>query len=186
MGGALTSNRKLDDQQRSPWPQALQHQRYQRVPLTATGQRSRTSLVRTLRGKLTKLPFEVCVLISQQHPRDQHPQYFLGTALSLSAPQILPLYQKRRPMEVDNFSVKQQLGLADFRGQSYYYNEPSFPLAIQRYPALAMGAMGGVVALLPVSHEGQRRLCVKSALGQDGEQEHLHRQDGEPRSFFFT
>jgi hypothetical protein len=122
MGGALTSNRKLDDQKLSPWPQALQHQRYPRVPLTATDQRSRTYLMRTLRGKLTKLPFEVCVLISKQHPRDQHTQYFLGTDLSWSAPQILPLYQKRWPMEVDNFYVKQQLGLADFRGQSYYYN----------------------------------------------------------------
>jgi hypothetical protein len=45
--------------------------------------------------------------------------------------------------------------------------------------------MGGVVALLPVGHEGQRLPCVKSALGQDGEQEHLHRRDGEPPELFF-
>jgi hypothetical protein len=98
MGGALTSNRKLDAQPRSPWPQALQHQRYPRVPLTATDQECRTSLVRTRRGKRTTLPFEVCVLISKQHPRAQHPRYFLGTDLSWLAPQSLPLYQKRWPM----------------------------------------------------------------------------------------
>jgi hypothetical protein len=92
------------------------------VPLTATDQECRTSLVRTRRGKRTTLPFEVCVLISKQHPRAQHPRYFLGTDLSWLAPQSLPLYQKRWPMEVDNFYVKQQLGLADFRGQSYHYN----------------------------------------------------------------
>ena len=36
---AIKSNRKLDDQQFAQWPQALKHQRYQRVQLTATDQR---------------------------------------------------------------------------------------------------------------------------------------------------
>ena len=125
---AIKSNRKLDDQKLSQWPQALQHQRYQRVQLTATDQRSRTYLVRTLQGKLTKLPFEVCVLISKRHPRDKHPKYFLCTDLSLSAQQILPIYQKRWPIEVDNFYVKQQLGLADFRVQSYEATEKWFAI----------------------------------------------------------
>ena len=44
---AIKSNRKLDDQKLSQWPQALRHQRYQRVQLTATDQRQRTYLVRT-------------------------------------------------------------------------------------------------------------------------------------------
>ena len=123
---AIKSNRKLDDQKLSQWPQALQHQRYQRVQLTATDQRSRTYLVRTLQGKLTKLPFAVCVLISKRHPRDKHPKYFLCTDLTLSAQQILPIYQKRWPIEVDNFYVKQQLGLADFRVQSYEATEKWF------------------------------------------------------------
>ena len=100
---AIKSNRKLDDQKLSQWPQTLQHQRYQRVQLTATDQRSRTYLVRARRGKLRKVPFEVCVLISQRHHRDQPPKYFLCTALSLTAQQILPIYQKRWPIEVDNF-----------------------------------------------------------------------------------
>jgi hypothetical protein len=123
---AIKSNRKLDDKKLSQWPQALRHQRYQRVQLTATDQRSRTSLVRTLQGKLTKLPFAVCVLLSQRHHRDKHPKYLLCTDLSLSAQQILPIYQKRWPIEVDNFYVKQHLGLADFRVQSYEATEKWF------------------------------------------------------------
>ena len=56
---AIKSNRKFDDKKLSQWPQALRHQRYQRVQLTATDQRSRTYLVRTRRGKLSQLPCEV-------------------------------------------------------------------------------------------------------------------------------
>jgi hypothetical protein len=123
---AIKSNRTLDDKKLSQWPQALRHQRYQRVQLTATDQRQRTYLVRTLRGKLNTLPFEVCVLISQRHHRDKHPKYFLCTDLALSAQQILPIYQKRWPIEVDNFYVKQHLGLADFRVQSYEATEKWF------------------------------------------------------------
>jgi hypothetical protein len=125
---AIKSNRTLDDKKLSQWPQALRHQRYQRVQRTATGGRQRTYLVRTLQGKLTKLPFAVCVLISQRHHRDKHPKYFLCTALALSAQQSLPIYQKRWPIEMDNFSVKQPLGLADFRVQSYAATEKWFAI----------------------------------------------------------
>jgi hypothetical protein len=103
---AIKSNRQLDDKKLSQWPQALRHQRYQRVQLTATDQRQRTYLVRTLQGKLTTLPCAVCVLISQRHPRDQHPKDFLCTNLALSAQPILSIYQQRWPIAVDNFSVK--------------------------------------------------------------------------------
>ena len=126
--GAIKSNRKLADQQLSQWPQTLRHQRYQRVQLTATDQRLRTYLVRTLRGKLTKLSFEVCVLIRHRHPRDKHPKYFLCTDLTLSAQQILSIYQKRWPIEVENVYVKQHLGLADFRVQSYEATEKWFAM----------------------------------------------------------
>ena len=84
-------------------PKRSRHQRYQRVQLTATDQRQRTYLVRTRQGKLNTVPFEVCVLISQRHHRDTHPKYFLCTDLALSAQQILSIYQKRWPIEVDNF-----------------------------------------------------------------------------------
>jgi hypothetical protein len=117
--GAIKSNRTLGDKKLSQWPHALRHQRYQRVPLSAADQRLRTYLGRTLRGKLPKLSCEVCVLISHRHHREKHPKYLLCTELSLSAQQILPIYQQRWPIEVDNFYVKQHWGLADFRVQSY-------------------------------------------------------------------
>ena len=123
---AITSNRTLGDKKLSQWPHALRHQRYQRVPLAAADQRLRTYLVRTLRGKLTTLSFEVCVLISHRHHRDKRPKYFLCTDLTRSAQQILSIYQKRWPMEVDNFYVKQHLGLADFRVQAYEATEKWF------------------------------------------------------------
>jgi Transposase DDE domain len=123
---AIKSNRTLADKKLSQWPQALRHQRYQRVQLTAPDQRPRTYLVRTLQGKLSRLSFDVCVLISQRHPRDKRPKYFLCTDLSLSAQEILPIYQKRWPIEVDNFYVKQHLGLVDFRVQSYEAAEKWF------------------------------------------------------------
>jgi hypothetical protein len=125
---AIKSNRKLDDKKLAQWPQALKHQRYQRVQLTATDQRPRTYLVRTLQGKLNRLSFDVCGLISQRHPRDKHPKYFLCTDLSFAAQQILSIYQKRWPIEVDNFYVKQHLGLADFRVQSYEATEKWFAI----------------------------------------------------------
>jgi hypothetical protein len=125
---AIKSNRKLDDTKLSQWPQALRHQRYQRVQLPATDQRQRRSLGRTLHGKLHTVPFEGCVLITQRHHRDKHPKYFLCTALTLSAQQILSIYQKRWPIEVDNFYVKQHLGLADFRVQSYEATEKWFAI----------------------------------------------------------
>ena len=123
---AIKSNRKLDNQKLSQWPQALRHQRYQHVQLTATDGRQRPYLVRPLQGRLTHLSFDVCVLISKRHHRDKHPKYFLCTDLSLSAQQILSIYQKRWPIEVDNFYVKQHLGLTDFRVQSYEATEKWF------------------------------------------------------------
>jgi Transposase DDE domain len=116
---AIKSNRLCDHQKLSQWSQALQYQRYQRVQLTATDGRQRSYLVRSRHGRLKHLSFDVCVLISKRHPRDTHPKYFLCTDLALSAQQILSIYQKRWPVEVDNFYVKQHLGLADFRVQSY-------------------------------------------------------------------
>jgi hypothetical protein len=49
-----------------------------------------------------------------------------------------------------------------------------------------MGDIGCMVPLLPVSHECQRRLCLKGLLGEDRAQEHLHLRDSQPRGFFFN
>ena len=123
---AIKSNRTLGDKKRSQWPHALQHQRYQRVQLAAADQRLRTSRVRTLRGKLTKVSCEVCGLRSRRHHRETHPKDVLCTDLALSAQHILPSSQKRWPIEVETCYVKQHLGVADLRVQSYEATEKWF------------------------------------------------------------
>jgi DDE family transposase len=115
---AIKSNRQLNGKKLSEWNQQLKHQRYQQLTLPATDPQPRTYLVRTVQGKLKHLPFEVCVFISKRHPGDKRPKYFVCTELSLSAKTGLAFYQKRWSIEVDNFSLKQSLGLADFRLQS--------------------------------------------------------------------
>jgi hypothetical protein len=116
---AIKSNRLLNGKKLSQWNRDLKHQRYIRVKVTATDQKERTYLVRQLRGKLKKLPFEVCVFISKRHRGDKRPKYFLSTDLALSAQKALSTYQARWSIEVDNFYLKQALGLGDFRVQSY-------------------------------------------------------------------
>ena len=120
---AIKSNRTLDGVKLSQWNQRLKHQPYTRVNPAATDQRKRPYLVRARQGKLKNVSFEVCVLISKRHRGDKRPKYFLCTDLSLSPQQILTFYQKRWPIEVDNYYVKQLLGLGDFRVQSYEATE---------------------------------------------------------------
>lgn len=133
---AIKSNRILDGVKLSAWNQRLKHQPYTRVNPTATDQRKRPYLVRARKGKLKNVPFEVCVLISKRHRGDKHPKYFLCTNLSLSPQQILTSYQKRWPIEVDNYYVKQLLGLGDFRLQSYEAIEKWFAIIFLAYTFL--------------------------------------------------
>jgi len=133
---AIKSNRTLDGVKLSEWNQRLKHQPYTRVNPTATDQRKRLYLVRARRGRLKNVPFEVCVLISKRHRGDKRPKYFLCTDLSLSPQQILTFYQKRWPIEVDNYYVKQLLGLGDFRVQSYEAIEKWFAIIFLAYTFL--------------------------------------------------
>lgn len=137
---AIKSNRTLDGVKLSQWNQRLKHQPYIRVNPTATDPETHRSkrpyLVRALKGKLKNVPFEVCVLISKRHRGDKRPKYFLCTDLSLSPQQILTFYQKRWPVEVDNFYVKQLLGLGDFRIQSVEAVEKWFAIVFLAYTYL--------------------------------------------------
>jgi len=133
---AIKSNRTLDGVKLWQWNQRLKHQPYIRVLPTATDQRKRPYLVRARQGKLKNVPFEVCVLISKRHRGDKRPKYFLCTDLSLSPQQILTSYQKRWPIEVDNYYVKQLLGLGDFRVQSYEAIEKWFAIIFLAYTYL--------------------------------------------------
>ncbi len=111
----LKSNRLLDGIQLSQHHKRLKHQPYIRVR-AADG---KTYLVRQLQGHLREIPFEVRVLISKRHPRDKHPKYLMTTDLSLSVPKVLKGFAKRWSIEVEYWTIKEQLGLADFRMWSY-------------------------------------------------------------------
>lgn len=133
---ALKSNRKLDGVKLSEWNQRFKHQPYTRVHPTATDQRKRPYLVRARTGRLKNVPFPVCVLISKRHRGDKRPKYFLCTALSLSPQQILTFYSKRWPIEVDNYYVKQLLGLGDFRVHAFEATEKWFAIIFLAYTFL--------------------------------------------------
>jgi transposase len=133
---AIKSNRTLNGKKLTDWNQRLKHQPYKRITVSATDQRQRTYLVRALTGRLKNVPFEVCVLISKRHRGDKRPKYFLCTDLRLSPHQMLNFYQKRWSIEVDNYYVKQLLGLADFRVHSYEATQKWFRLVFLAYTFL--------------------------------------------------
>ena len=133
---ALKSNRLFDGVKLSQWNQRLKHQPYTRVKPAATDRRKRPYLVRARQGRLKNVPFEVCVLISKRHRGDKRPKYFMCTDLSLSTQKILRFYQKRWPIEVDNYYVKQFLGLGDFRVQSYEAVQKWFAVVFLAYTFL--------------------------------------------------
>ena len=133
---AIKSNRLLDGVKLSQWNQRLKHQPYTRVKPAATDRRKRPYLVRARQGRLKNVPFEVCVLISKRHRGDKRPKYFMCTDLSLSTQKILRFYQKRWPIEVDNYYVKQFLGLGDFRVQSYEAVQKWFAVVFLAYTFL--------------------------------------------------
>ena len=130
---AIKSNRTLDGVKLSKWNQRLKHQPYTRVNPTATDRRKHPYLVRARQGRLKNVPFAVCVLISKRHRGDKRPKYFLCTDLSLSPQQILTIYQKRWAIEVDNYYVKQLLGLGDFRVHSFEAAEKWFAIIFLAY-----------------------------------------------------
>ncbi|MCK4393663.1 hypothetical protein KAX17_12230 [Candidatus Bipolaricaulota bacterium] len=70
---------------------------------------------RSLQGRLRKIPFEVCVIVSKQHHRDKRPVYFLSTHLSLDVRTILTWYGRRWPCEVNHLYLKVRLDVGDFR-----------------------------------------------------------------------
>ncbi len=115
----LKSNRKLNGKRLDQHASAFRHQRYTSVTLTAADGKKTTYLVRALTGRLQNLAFDVRVFASRRHSRDQHPAYFASTDLTLPASTALQGYGRRWSCEIDNFYLKTQVGLADFRVQSY-------------------------------------------------------------------
>jgi hypothetical protein len=117
--GAVKSNRKLSGQKLTDRHRALKGRSYDRVSLELANKQRRAYWTRTLTGRVRDVPGEVRVVISQRGPGVRTPKYFLCTDTTLSAQEILTRYQKRWSQEVDYWYVKLQLGLGDFRLQSY-------------------------------------------------------------------
>jgi len=97
------------------WAKELRYTPYTRARVKAADDTVTTYLVRSLTGRLNRVPFDVCVLISKRTRRDKRPAYFLCTDLSLNAQTVLKCYLLRWPCEVDNWYLKQPLGLADYQ-----------------------------------------------------------------------
>jgi Transposase DDE domain len=115
----LKHNRKLNGKCIDQIASALRHKRYTQVRVTAADGNRTSYYVRQTTGRLEKVPFTVRVFFSKRHPREKSPAYFMSTDLTRSAQQALQGYSGRWSCEVDNFYLKSQLGLADFRVQSY-------------------------------------------------------------------
>jgi hypothetical protein len=115
----VRSNRLLSGQCLKQRFLAQRHRRYVHVDIRAADGSVRTFLARHMTGRLNKVPFDVRGLATKRHYRDTKPVYFISTDLSLAPHTALQWYAKRWYCEVDNFYLKQRLGLGDFRLQPY-------------------------------------------------------------------
>jgi len=115
----LKSNRNLDGTSLKTHAQAFKHQRYTHVRVTTADGDTNTYAVRQRTGRLSNVPQTVRVFFSKRHPREKSPAYIMCTDLACSARQALQGYTWRWSCETANFYLKNHLGLADFRVQSY-------------------------------------------------------------------
>lgn len=148
----IKPNRKLSGQRVDQRALAQRHRRYVRVDITVADGSKKTYLVRPMTGRLEKVPFDVCVLVSKRHYRDHHPVYFASTDLTLSPQQALQGYAKRWNCEVDNWYLKERLGLGDFRVQSYE--------AIDKFCAVVLLSLNYLQWRLIADTDGKARNCA--------------------------
>jgi len=117
----IKSNRKLTGQKVSVVHRLSKGLPYEQVRLGLANGNHRTYWVRVHYGRLRGVPDPVNVVISQKEkgPGQRAPRYFLCIDTQLTAQEILQRYQKRWAIETDYWQVKMQLGLGDYRLQSY-------------------------------------------------------------------
>jgi hypothetical protein len=129
---AVKTNRRLNRKRMDHHNQSLRNQRYQRVTLPALdpSRPPRAYYVRSVQGHLEEVADEVRGIISKRHPGDKRPKYFVCTDLTLSVQQALRYYQRRWPVEVDNWYLKEALGLGDFRLQSFEATQKWFAVVV--------------------------------------------------------
>jgi hypothetical protein len=128
---AIKSNRRLNGKRVDHHDQALRHKHYQPIRLSAVDNSHPPSYyVRIIHGHLEGVRDQVYVIISRRHPGDKRPKYFMCTDLSLSAQEALRHYQRRWPVEVDNFYLKEALGLGDFRLHTFEASDKWFAVVL--------------------------------------------------------
>jgi len=129
---AIKSNRRIDKKRVDDHDRALRHKPYQKVELLALDplRPAPVYYVRAVSGHLENISNKVCAIISRRHQGAPHPKFFVYTDLSLSAQEALRLYQRRWPVEVDNFYLKEGLGIADFRLQSFEATDKWFAVTL--------------------------------------------------------
>jgi hypothetical protein len=115
----LKCNRRLNGKRIDKHAQVLKHRWYTPVSVTTADGDKRTYYVRRLDGRLAEVPYDVRVYFSKRHPREKSPAYIACTDLACSAKQALQGYTWRWSCETVNFYLKNQVGLEDFRVQSY-------------------------------------------------------------------
>jgi hypothetical protein len=115
----LKHNRKLSGKRLDDHARELKHRWYTRVCVTTADGVQTPYFVRAREGRLRDVPYDVRVFFTKRHPRDHFPAYFTCTDLACSARQALQGYTWRWSCEVVNFYLKTQIGLTDFRVQSY-------------------------------------------------------------------
>ena len=129
---ALKSNRRINKQRIALHDQTLRHKHYQKVVLQAHDPLHPAPVyyIRTVLGHLEDFSEQVCAIISRRHKGESRPKFFMFTDLSLSAQEALRLYQCRWSVEVDNWYLKEGLGLADFRLQSFEATDKWFAVTL--------------------------------------------------------
>jgi hypothetical protein len=191
---AVKSNRKVSGQPSTVWLEGLQGHSYDRVSLDQANGKRRTYCVRSIWGKLRGVPGTVRVHLSQTGPGVRAPKYFLSTDVRLSSQEVLRRYPIRWSQEVDFWYVKECLGLADYRLQSYEAIEKWYTVVYHvlvylywcRYedhqPGQPVESLSEVMTRIRQNHHRDvlRRACEEAAGGTPVEQV-LKRYLVEPR-----
>ncbi|MCW5971408.1 MAG: hypothetical protein KIT57_23110 [Blastocatellales bacterium] len=107
---AVKSNRNLNGTSLKLHARQLRHKRYERINLTAADGASTTYFVRQVEGRLSDVPTDVRVFLSQRHRGQKSPAFFATTRLGCKTQSVLQGYSGRWSCEVVNFYLKTQLG----------------------------------------------------------------------------
>ena len=163
---ATRSNRNVSDRPLCHWWSHLNHQRITPV-VVRSATRRHTYTTRHVVGSLRHYPDPVVAIISKRKPRDPSPAYFLCSDTTLSVRTIMKYYGYRWQAEVDNWFLKERLGLADYRVRSVE--------AILRWHTLVFAAYAFVQyqRVVPLLKNPQAQLQPMGEVLREHQREHV-------------